>query len=59
VHCESRVAVAVLREQFGNPEEGGCSLLETGTRGLVKRQQTKEHSMRAVVNCRVSEIELA
>jgi hypothetical protein len=40
VHCVSRVAVAVARGQFGNPEEGERPLLEAGNIGLVKRQQT-------------------
>jgi hypothetical protein len=42
VHCESRVAVAEARGQFGNEEEGARPLLQAGTRGLVKRQKTEK-----------------
>jgi hypothetical protein len=41
VHCESRVAVAVARGQFGNPEWEHL-MFEAGTRGLLKLLQTKK-----------------
>jgi hypothetical protein len=34
------VAVAEAQGQFGNPKEGERPMLETATRGLVKRQHT-------------------
>jgi hypothetical protein len=40
VHCESRDPVAVVRGQFGNPEEAERPPLEVGTGGLLKGQQT-------------------
>jgi hypothetical protein len=41
VHCESRVAVAAERGQFGKPEEAKRSPFEPGSRGLVKEQQAE------------------
>jgi hypothetical protein len=40
-HCESKVAVAAARGQFGKSEEGERPPLEAGTGGVVKRQQTE------------------
>jgi hypothetical protein len=41
VQCESKVAVAEGRGQFGNQKEGERPPLEAVTRGLVKRQETE------------------
>jgi hypothetical protein len=40
LHCESRVAVAEARRQFGNLKEVEGPPLKAVTRGLMKRQQT-------------------
>jgi hypothetical protein len=53
---ESRAAVAEARENFGNPEEMERPPLEAVTRGLVKITADREHSVRALVNCKVCEL---
>jgi hypothetical protein len=57
VHCESIVAVAMARGQFGNPERGMSTV---GNRYQRTDEGTEdwENLVRAVVNCQVWEIEL-
>jgi hypothetical protein len=60
VHCESRVAMAVARMQFGNPKEGERSS-SVGSRYQRAGEGTadQEDSVLAVVKCRVLELAIA
>jgi hypothetical protein len=59
VSCCCEKLLAEARGQFENPEEGERPPLEAVTSKLVKTQQTEKTTVRAVVGCRVYDLQTA